>query len=284
VSEHKNSGRSVLVCAAVLFTAAIASAAIGGAAARTAAANHVVARHAFAKHVAAKKVAGKRVVARRLVARRFVVRHIVARHIHLVARHGAVKKVARKGFFAWFFAKHAAVRRMVARHGAAKKAAKKNATAKNAGARKVAIKIAAVPDVTSSISLSRLAGSWKSVNSGLEVKIEQGAIGWEAWLSTDGQARITQPEANPQVIKIQSRNLTCTYNVTLPAAQTMKWEVPSGQPVSRCVEDSFTKMGPAPAVGKPIVPAKPAVQKSGSAPAAVKPVAPAKLPLPPTRS
>src|SRR6185437_8067741 len=105
-----------------------------------------------------------------------------------------------------------------------------------------------------------LAGRWKGDKSGMEVQIEQGSIGWEVWLSTDGQARITQPEADPRIIKIQSRNLTCTYSVTVPAAQTMKWEMTPGQPDSRCLGDSFTKLGSAPQRGRPVAAMKPAAQ------------------------
>ncbi|HEX5280430.1 MAG TPA: hypothetical protein VFW28_10140, partial [Micropepsaceae bacterium] len=110
------------------------------------------------------------------------------------------------------------------------------------------------------ISLPRLAGRWKGDKSGMEVQIEQGSIGWEVWLSTDGQARITQPEADPRIIKIQSRNLTCTYSVTVPAAQTMKWEMTPGQPDSRCLGDSFTKLGSAPQRARSVAAMKPAAQ------------------------
>ncbi|MGA8820285.1 MAG: hypothetical protein WB624_23595, partial [Xanthobacteraceae bacterium] len=127
--------------------------------------------------------------------------------------------------------------------------------AKNAGVKKPAARPAPL-----AISLPRLAGRWKGDKSGMEVQIEQGSIGWEVWLSTDGQARITQPEADPRIIKIQSRNLTCTYSVTVPAAQTMKWEMTPGQPDSRCFGDSFTKLGSAPQRARSVAAMKPAAQ------------------------
>lgn len=151
--------------------------------------------------------------------------------------------------------KDAVTKNAATKTAAAKKAGAKNAVVKNAGVKKPAARPAPL-----AISLPRLAGRWKGDKSGMEVQIEQGSIGWEVWLSTDGQARITQPEADPKIIKIQSRNLTCTYSVTVPAAQTMKWEMTPGQPDSRCLGDSFTKLGSAPQRARPVAAMKPAAQ------------------------
>src|SRR6185437_4199200 len=161
--------------------------------------------------------------------------------------------------------KHAIIKNAVIKNAATKKAATKNvatktAAAKKAGAKNAGVKKPAARPAPLAISLPRLAGRWKGDKSGMEVQIEQGSIGWEVWLSTDGQARITQPEADPRIIKIQSRNLTCTYSVTVPAAQTMKWEMTPGQPDSRCLGDSFTKLGSAPQRGRPVAAMKPAAQ------------------------
>jgi hypothetical protein len=157
-------------------------------------------------------------------------------------------------------AKNVVIKDAVTKNTATKNAATKTAAAKKAGAKNAGVKKLAAPPAPLAISLPRLAGRWKGDTSGMEVQIEQGSIGWEVWLSTDGQARITQPEADPQIIKIQSRNLTCTYSVTVPAAQTMKWEMTPGQPDSRCLEDSFTKLGSAPQRGRPVAAMKPAAQ------------------------
>lgn len=156
--------------------------------------------------------------------------------------------------------KDAVTKNAVTKNAATKTAAAKKAGAKKAGAKNAGVKKPAARPAPLAISLPRLAGRWKGDKSGMEVQIEQGSIGWEVWLSTDGQARITQPEADPKIIKIQSRNLTCTYSVTVPAAQTMKWEMTPGQPDSRCLGDSFTKLGSAPQRARPVAAMKPAAQ------------------------
>src|SRR6185437_9149020 len=156
--------------------------------------------------------------------------------------------------------KDAATKDAATRITASKNAATRNPAAKKAGVKNAGVKKPAARPAPLAISLPRLAGRWKGDKSGMEVQIEQGSIGWEVWLSTDGQARITQPEADPRIIKIQSRNLTCTYSVTVPAAQTMKWEMTPGQPDSRCLGDSFTKLGSAPQRGRPVAAMKPAAQ------------------------
>lgn len=160
---------------------------------------------------------------------------------------------------------NAAAKRTAAKIAAGKVAAAKDAAAKRRAAKIAAAKVAAAKKAAAknaplAVSLARLAGSWKGEKSGLKVKIEQGSIGWEAWLSTDGRARITQPEADPKIIKIQSRTNTCTYTVTLPGAQRMKWESAPGQPNARCLGDSFTKLVLAPAKIGTIAPAKLAVE------------------------
>lgn len=188
-----------------------------------------------------------------------VAKNVPAKHVsakHAAARSATAKKV---------IAKNAVAKGVAGRRIAAKRVAAKNAAAKNAAAKKAAAKSTAAKNVPLAVSLKRLTGSWKGDESGLKVKIEQGSIGWEAWLSTDGQARITQPEADPQIIKIQSRNITCTYTVTLPDAQTMKWELAPGQPDSRCLGDSFTKLGLAPAKVSPIATAKAALEAKSPA-------------------
>src|SRR6185437_15108255 len=106
--------------------------------------------------------------------------------------------------------KHAVIKNAVIKNAATKKAATKNVATKTAAAKNAGVKKPAARPAPLAISLPRLAGRWKGDKSGMEVQIEQGSIGWEVWLSTDGQARITQPEADPRIIKIQSRNLTCT--------------------------------------------------------------------------
>ena len=191
-----------------------------------------------------------------------VVALFAATAVHAAAKDAATKDAATR----ITASKNAATRNPAAKNAvikqkaATKNAATKTAAAKKAGAKNAGVKKPAARPALLAISLPRLAGRWKGDKSGMEVQIEQGSIGWEVWLSTDGQARITQPEADPRIIKIQSRNLTCTYSVTVPAAQTMKWEMTPGQPDSRCLGDSFTKLGSAPQRGRPVAAMKPAAQ------------------------
>src|SRR5579863_4635407 len=64
-------------------------------------------------------------------------------------------------------------------------------------------------DASPALALAQLGGTWKNVKSGVNVRIEQGAAGWEVWFSTTGKARITLPEKNRPAIKIDGRNFTC---------------------------------------------------------------------------
>ncbi len=129
-------------------------------------------------------------------------------------------------------------------------------------------------DASPAISLTQLGGTWKNVKSGVNVRIEQGAVGWEVWFSTSGQARITLPEKNRPAIKIDGRNFTCSYSVTLPTAQTMKWDLTQGQPETQCLTGVFARLGPAPSEVKQAAPA----QKVTREPAVVEPPPEAKTP------
>jgi len=102
-------------------------------------------------------------------------------------------------------------------------------------------------DASPAISLNQLGGTWKNAKSGVNVRIEQSAAGWEVWFSTTGEARITLPEKNRPAIKIDGRNFTCSYSVTLPSAQTM----------AQCPTGVFTRLEPAPSVAKPAASAAP---------------------------
>jgi len=115
-------------------------------------------------------------------------------------------------------------------------------------------------DASAAISLDQLGGTWKNVKSGVNVRIEQGAVGWEVWFSTSGEARITLPEKNRPAIKIDGRDFTCSYSVTLPSAQTMKWDLTQGQPETQCLTGVFTRLGPAPSEVKRVTPPAPAPQ------------------------
>lgn len=112
-------------------------------------------------------------------------------------------------------------------------------------------------DASPAISLDQLGGTWKSAKSGVNVRIEQGAVGWEVWFSTSGEARITLPEKNRPSIKIDGRDFTCSYSVTLPTAQTMKWDLTQGHPEAQCLTGVFTRLGPAPSPVKHSAPAAP---------------------------
>jgi hypothetical protein len=112
-------------------------------------------------------------------------------------------------------------------------------------------------DASPAINLDQLGGTWKNVKSGVNVRIEHGTVGWEVWFSTSGEARITLPEKNRPAIKIDGRNFTCSYSVTLPSAQTMKWDLTQGQPESQCLTGVFTRIEPAPSEGKTAPPGKP---------------------------
>lgn len=111
-------------------------------------------------------------------------------------------------------------------------------------------------DASPAIALDRLGGTWKNVKSGVNVRIEQGAVGWEAWFSTAGEARITLPEKNRPAIKIDGRNFTCSYSVTLPTSETMKWDLTQGQPETQCLTGVFTRLGPAPSEVKQAAPVR----------------------------
>jgi hypothetical protein len=136
---------------------------------------------------------------------------------------------------------------------AAAQAVPKDSLAKDTGSK----------DASPAISLDQLGGTWKNAKSGVNVRIEQGAVGWEVWFSTSGEARITLPEKNRPAIKIDGRNFTCSYSVTLPSAQTMKWDLTQGQPEAECLTGMFTRLEPAPTEVKRAAPApvaKPAVK------------------------
>ena len=118
-------------------------------------------------------------------------------------------------------------------------------------------------DASPAIGLDQLAGTWKNAKSGVNVRIEQGAAGWEVWFSTSGQARITLPEKNRPAIKIDGRNFTCSYSVTLPSAQTMKWDLTQGQPESQCLTGVFSRIEAAPSAAKAVEPAAPEAKQVG---------------------
>jgi hypothetical protein len=111
-------------------------------------------------------------------------------------------------------------------------------------------------DASPAIALAQLGGTWKNVKSGVNVRIEQGAAGWEVWFSTTGEARITLPEKNRPAIKIDGRNFTCSYSVTLPSSETMKWDLTQGQPETQCLTGVFTRLGPPPSAVKQVAPAR----------------------------
>ncbi len=111
-------------------------------------------------------------------------------------------------------------------------------------------------DASPAIALDQLGGTWKNVKSGVNVRIEQGAVGWEVWFSTSGEARITLPEKNRPAIKIDGRNFTCSYSVTLPSSETMKWDLTQGQPETQCLTGVFTRLGPAPSEVKQAAPVR----------------------------
>lgn len=115
----------------------------------------------------------------------------------------------------------------------------------------------AAKDASPAISLDRLAGTWKNAKSGVDIRIEQGTGGWEVWFSTSGQAHITLPENNRPAIKIDGRDFTCSYSVTLPSPQTMKWDLTRGRPEAQCPTGVFTRLGPAPSQAKRTAPAAP---------------------------
>ena len=99
-------------------------------------------------------------------------------------------------------------------------------------------------DASPAISLDQLGGTWKNAKSGVNVRIEQGTVGWEVWFSTTGEARITLPEKNRPAIKIDGRNFTCSYSVTLPTSQSMKWDLTQGKPESQCLTGVFSRVAP----------------------------------------
>ncbi len=101
-------------------------------------------------------------------------------------------------------------------------------------------------DASPAISLDQLGGTWKNAKSGVNVRIEQSTVGWEVWFSTTGEARITLPEKNRPAIKIDGRNFTCSYSVTLPTSQSMKWDLTQGKPESQCLTGVFSRVAPAP--------------------------------------
>jgi hypothetical protein len=111
-------------------------------------------------------------------------------------------------------------------------------------------------DASPAIALAQLGGTWKNVKSGVNVRIEQGAAGWEVWFSTTGEARITLPEKNRPAIKIDGRNFTCSYSVTLPSSETMKWDLTQGQPETQCLTGVFTRLGPPPSEVKQAAPVR----------------------------
>lgn len=116
---------------------------------------------------------------------------------------------------------------------------------------------APVKEASPAISFDQLGGTWKNTKSGVNVRIEQGAAGWEVWFSTSGEARITLPEKNRPAIKIDGRDFTCSYSVTLPTAQTMKWDLTQGHPEAQCLTGVFTRLGPAPSPVKRSAPVAP---------------------------
>jgi hypothetical protein len=112
-------------------------------------------------------------------------------------------------------------------------------------------------DASPAITFDQLGGTWKNDKSGVNIRIEQGAVGWEVWFSSIGEARITLPEKNRPAIKIDGRNFTCSYSVTLPTPETMKWDLTQGQPEAQCLTGVFTRLGPAPSEVKRTKPAAP---------------------------
>lgn len=151
---------------------------------------------------------------------------------------------------------------------AAAQAAPKDSPAKDTG-----------KDASPAIKLDQLGGTWKNAKSGVNVRIEQGASGWQVWFSTSGEARITLPEKNRPAIKIDGHNFTCSYSVTLPTAQTMKWDLTQGKPEAQCLTGVFTKLEPVPNEVKRAAPQAPeAKQAAKTAPAPVEQPAEAKKP------
>lgn len=139
-------------------------------------------------------------------------------------------------------------------------------------------------DASPAISLDQLGGTWKNARSGVNVRIEQGTVGWEVWFSTTGEARITLPEKNRPAIKIDGRNFTCSYSVTLPTSQSMKWDLTQGKPESQCLTGIFSRVAPAPSEVRRSVPAAPAPEAKQVAkhpPAAVRPPPEVKKPRQP---
>lgn len=116
-------------------------------------------------------------------------------------------------------------------------------------------------DASPAIRLDQLGGTWKNAKSGVNVRIEQSAVGWEVWFSTTGEARITLPEKNRPAIKIDGRNFTCSYSVTLSTSQSMKWDLTQGKPESQCLTGVFSRVAPAPEAKQVAKPAPAAVRQ-----------------------
>jgi hypothetical protein len=86
-----------------------------------------------------------------------------------------------------------------------------------------------------------LTGTWNNDFSGENIKIGPASFGYEAWISNSGEARITTDSAEGSNIKIEGRDLACTYYVTRVSERRMNWQLRQGDK-DKCLSGGFTKL------------------------------------------
>ena len=86
----------------------------------------------------------------------------------------------------------------------------------------------------------KLAGEWNNAATGENMKIQGGEIGWEAWLSNVGEARISAESDAGSNIKVEARGMTCEYYLTMVNDNLINMQLRDGP--DTCLKGAFARV------------------------------------------
>lgn len=89
---------------------------------------------------------------------------------------------------------------------------------------------------------SKLDGTWDNAATGENMKISRAAIGWEAWLSNSGEARISATSDDGSNVKIEGKGLSCEYYLTMVNDNLINLQLRDSDPAGACLKGTFFRV------------------------------------------
>lgn len=78
--------------------------------------------------------------------------------------------------------------------------------------------------------LSRIQGNWNNDNSGDNILIERDQIGgWDIWIGSLGQGRISNSATEGANVRVDFRNIECSFYVSIASSHRMMWKLVAGR-------------------------------------------------------